>query len=72
MAGNTEIFLFRLSHLVEKRYNDKNLAEYIRKLNGIFIENNCPDGKIDELVGEVNYGFLEKYLKGKDVDEWSY
>ena len=72
MAGNTEIFLHRLSYLVEKRYNDKNLAGYIRELNSILIENNSPEGKVDELVGEVNYGFLEKYLKGKDVDEWDY
>ena len=72
MAGNTEIFLFRLGELVEKRYNDKELKRYIAKLNGILTENNCPDGKTDELVGEVNFGFLEKYLKGKDVKDWNY
>ena len=60
--GNTEAFLVRLAGLVETKYDDKELSNYILDLNSLFLEYGYPK-KIDDLVLKINRDFHKNYLK---------
>lgn len=62
MASNIEVILVRISGIIENKYQDKELSQYLKRLNTFFLENGYPQ-KIDHLAREIVHDLHEKYLK---------
>ena len=62
MASNIEVILVRVSDIIENKYQDKELSQYLKSLNTLFLQHGYPK-KTDNLAREIVHELHKKYLK---------
>ena len=62
MASNIEVILVRISDIIENKYQDQQLSQYLKRLNTLFLQNGYPQ-KIDHLAREIVHDLHKEYLK---------
>ena len=65
MASNIEVILVRISDIIENKYQDQELSQYLKSLNTLFLQNGYPQ-KIDNLARRIVDDLYKKYL-----EEWN-
>jgi len=65
MASNIEVILVRISDIIENKYQDQELSQYLKSLNTLFLQNGYPQ-KIDHLARGIVDDLYKKYL-----EEWN-